>query len=135
VAKTKLLKSGEVKVLKIDRDLGLVIGWGAVCTEDGEPYFDRQGDTFPEEEMLKSTLDFMRNSRGLDAMHQEQRVGEVVFGFPMTSEVMEALGVEGSRTGFIVGVCPDRETLAKFESGEYKAFSIGGWYRREPVGR
>lgn len=128
----KFRKSAEVKVLKYDQDLGLVIGWGAVCTEDGEPYYDRQGDHFPEDEMLRASLDFMRKSRAMDAMHEEQKVGDVVFAFPMTSEVMDALGLEGSRTGLVVGVCPNEETLAKFESGEYKAFSIGGLYRRDP---
>lgn len=132
---TKFQKNGsEFQVLKVDEDLGLVFGWAAICkTEDGAEYFDKQDQHLPESEMLKASLDFMRNSRGMDAMHDEQRVGDVFFAWPMTAEIKKAMGFRGGQTGLMVGIAPEPGAMAKFHSGEYRAFSIGGWAQADPV--
>lgn len=116
-----------VEVLKVDESLGLVFGWAIVSTISGEPYFDVQGDHIPEAAMLKAAADFMSNSRVLGDMHEKVEGGNVLFAFPMTAEIAKAFGLTTKQTGLMIGVKPaDPETLAKFKSGEYTGFSIGG---------
>ena len=114
------------KIAKVDEDLGLVIGYAIVCEEDGEPYFDQQGDHIPEDAMLKAWLDFAENSRVAGDMHQRTDAGTVVGSFPLTSDIAKALGLEVQKTGMLFAMRPDDEMLAKFKSGEYTGVSIGG---------
>lgn len=119
-------KETACKVVKVDDALGLVIGYAVVCKVDGEDYYDSQGDHIPEESMVKAFLDFMKRSRVAKEMHEGDEVGSVVFGFPMTTDIAKALGVEVRKTGFLIGMQPSSDVLAKFRSGEYTGFSIGG---------
>ena len=114
------------KVLKVQEELGLVLGWGIVCTEDGEPYFDLQKDHIPEHAMLKAATDFMLSDREAKEMHYRSGAGQVVFAFPLTSDVTKAFGIECSTTGLMIAIKPDAVMLEKFRSGELKGFSIGG---------
>ena len=72
------------KAESVDADLGLVFGWGIICTEHGEPYFDTQGDHIPENSMLEAVSDFMKSARVSLDQHQGSQVGQVVHSFPMT---------------------------------------------------
>lgn len=114
------------KVLKVNDELGLVFGYGIICKEAGKRYFDLQGDHIPEESMLKAAADFMLNSREMDVMHDNEVVGNVVFMWPMTTDVAKAFDVKTEKTGLMVAVAPNAQTLKRFKSGELKAFSIGG---------
>lgn len=116
------------EILKVDTSLGLVFGFAIVSTEDGEPHFDLQGDHIPEDAMLKAATDFMQKSRATKEMHQGEVDGQVVFAFPLTTEIAKALDIETPRTGLLIGMKPGEEALAKFASGEYTGFSIGGRY-------
>ena len=113
-------------IAKVDEALGLVLGYAVVCTEDGEPYFDKQGDHIPEDAMLKAWLDFAANSRVAREMHSGGQAGTVVGSFPLTSDIAQSLGIEARRTGLVIAMRPDADMLAKFKSGELKGFSIGG---------
>ena len=138
--KGELVKSGQiiptkqgdatekvVSVLKVSEEIGMVFGWAIVCTDGGEDYYDTQDDHIPEDAMLKASTDFMMNSRMLGDMHQKAEGGSVVFCFPMTEEIAGAFGMSTQKTGLMIGVKPgNAETLAKFKSGEYTGFSIGG---------
>lgn len=116
-----------VSVLKVDEEIGMVFGWAIVCKDDGEDYFDTQDDHIPEGSMLKASADFMESSRLLGDMHQKAEGGSVVFCFPMTGDIAAAFGMTTRKTGLMIGVKPSNpETLAKFKSGEYSGFSIGG---------
>jgi hypothetical protein len=116
-----------VNVLKVDDALGVVFGWAMVCKEDGEDYFDTQGDHIPEAAMLKAATDFMLNSRVLGDMHKQAEGGSVLFAFPLTSEVAKSFGIECKTSGLMIGVKPaSQATLEKFRTGEYTGFSIGG---------
>ena len=121
-------------IAKVDDRLGLVMGYAIVCTEDGEPYFDLQGDHIPEDAMLKASLDFMEQSQLVGEMHVRDDSGKVVkrgtvpFLFPLTTDIAKALGLSPHRTGLIIAVRPDIDTLTKFKSGELTGFSIGGAY-------
>ena len=114
------------KVLKVHEELGLVLGWAIVCTEDGEPYFDKQDDHIPEDAMLKAAADFMEHSRASTEMHERPGAGTVVFAFPLTEDVKKAFGIECDKTGLMVALKPDVDMLGKFKSGELTGFSIGG---------
>ncbi len=116
-----------VDVVKVDETLGLVMGFAIVCTEEGELYFDAQGDHIPEDSMLKAALDFMENSRTAKEMHSGGSRGTVVFAWPMTSDVAKAFGIVTNRTGLMVALRPsDDAMLEKFRNGTYTGFSIGG---------
>lgn len=115
-----------VEVAKVDENLGLVFGYAVVSKVDGEPYFDSQGDHIPEDAMLKAAMDFMLRSRVAKEMHQGAQVGEVVFAFPLTSEIAKALGVECRKTGLLIAMRPGPDVLAKYRDGTYQGFSIGG---------
>lgn len=116
----------EVEFVKLNEELGLLLGFAIVCTEDGEPHFDLQGDHIPEDAMLKAATDFMQQSRAAKEMHRGDRIGDVVFAFPLTTEVAKSLSIETKRTGLLVGVRPTEEVLEKARKGEYRGFSIGG---------
>ena len=66
------------EVLKVDDELGIVFGWGIVCKDDGEDYFDTQGDHIPEDAMLKATSDFMFHFRTTGEMHARGKDGEAI---------------------------------------------------------
>jgi hypothetical protein len=65
-------------------------------------------------------------------MHTRDDAGEVVadggvvFSFPLTEDIAKSLGIACDRTGWLVALRPSAAVLAKFESGEYRGFSIGG---------
>ena len=113
------------KVENVNKKLGLVFGWAMVTKEDGQPYFDTQGDSIPDETMLKRSAEFMLTKRVAGEMH-EVVDGDVVFAFPLTEELAKALGITTKRYGLLYGAKPSPEVFAKFESGEYTGFSMGG---------
>ena len=123
-------KSGEV--LKVDDELGVVYGWAAICTENGDPYYDTQGDHITEKAAHEACLDFMLSSRQSTDMHNADD-GAVPFLMPITKDVGDAMGFGSKRTGIAIGMYPSAEVLAKFKSGEYKGFSIGGTRVSETV--
>ncbi len=115
------------RVVKVDDSLGIVMGYAIVCTEDGEPYFDLQGDHVPDESMMKAALDFMKNSQVAKEMHTGEQMGTVVFAWPMTADVAEAFGIVTKRTGLMIAMCPDdKDILEKYQLGLLTGFSIGG---------
>ena len=115
------------EVIKVDKSLGLVMGYAIVCKIKGEPYFDLQGDHITEDCMMKAAADFMENSRTLGDMHKTDEGGSVVFAWPMTEEVAKAFNLKVEKTGLMIAVRPkNKETLDKFINGEYTGFSIGG---------
>lgn len=123
-----------VDVVKVDEDLGLVLGYAIVCMEDGEPYFDVQGDHIPEASMLKAATDFMLHSRTAGDMHENELPGIIVFAWPMTKDIAEAFDLEVSKTGLMIAMHPDDpEVLGKFRDGTYTGFSIGGKRVEEEV--
>lgn len=116
-------------VCKVDSSLGLVFGWAIICKQDGEEYFDTQGDHIPESAMLEAATDFMLNSRMAKDMHDQENTlpGSVVFAFPLTTEVAKAFNIDADKTGLLIAMKPDDESiLNKFQNGEYTGFSIGG---------
>lgn len=115
------------EVAKVSDELGLVLGFGIVSKVDGEDYFDSQGDHIPEESMLAAATDFMQHSRVAKENHTGESVGEIVFAFPLTTEIAKALDITTKYTGLVLAMKPsDPAVLEKYRSGEYRGFSIGG---------
>lgn len=114
-------------VLKADATLGLVFGWGIVCTEKGEPHYDLQGDHIPDPVMLEGTTDFMLVARVAKDMHTGEQHGVIVHSFPLTAELAKAYGITCEKTGWMVAMRPDSEMVLKqYLNGERTGFSIGG---------
>lgn len=112
---------------KVEEELGLVLGFAIVCKIDGDPYFDLQGDHIPEDSMLKAATDFMEHSREAKEMHAGDRIGDILFAFPLTTEIAAAFGIETKKTGLMIAMKPaDDAIMEKFRSGEFTGFSIGG---------
>lgn len=120
------------EVLKVDTGLGLVFGFAIVCKDAGEDHYDLQGHHIPEDVMMAAATDFALNSRMAKDMHGKRergddQTGSVAFMFPMTDEIAKAFGMEPpKKTGLMIAMKPDAALLAKFASGEYTGFSIGG---------
>jgi len=114
------------KVIKVDESLGLVLGWGVVCKEGGQEYFDVQGDHIEEDALVEAAAEFMEHSRVAKEMHAGSERGNVVFAFPLTTEIAKSFGIQTQTTGLMIGMRPDPEMLEKFRSGELRGFSIGG---------
>ncbi|WGH28520.1 hypothetical protein 13VV501A_gene0023 [Vibrio phage 13VV501A] len=123
----------EYKISKVDTGLGLVFGWGQVCkerTEKGlEDFYDSDNDCLAEEGLVEAWDGLMSEGRVLKANHRGKQIGDIVFAFPFTEEIAKSLGFDVSgipRTGAIVGVRPQPEIFAKYVSGEWDSFSVGG---------
>lgn len=113
--------------LKFDESLGIALGFAIICKLDGEDYFDVQKDHIPEASMLKAATDFMMNSRVGKTMHEGDKTGDVVFAFPLTTDIARSLDITTKRTGLLIGFKPsDKDTLDKLAKGEFTGFSIGG---------
>ena len=130
-----------VKVLKTDSTSPLVYGWGSICkVRDASgalvDYRDTDNEEFPEDVTEAAWRDFMLNSRQMDVQHDEQPMGRVVYAMPMTEDIAKAFGVLDAldRTGVMVGVqIDDPALIAKFRSGDYTGFSIGGAAQYEDI--
>ena len=115
-----------IEVQKVDSKHGLVFGWAIICKIDGEEYYDTDGDHIPEAAMLEAATEFMAKSREHRDSHGDTAEGMVVHSMILTEDIAKASGIETKQTGWFVGVKPNPELLAKFESGECTGFSIGG---------
>lgn len=120
-------KNLEVAVEKVSDELGIVFGFAMVCKINGEDYYDLHGDHITEKGMLEATAEFMSGDRIAKDLHRGSSVGQVLFGFPLTTEIAKSMGITSERHGYMVGMKPfDDAILAKYRSGEYKDFSMGG---------
>lgn len=137
VRETSVARKSSEKTIHLDvlktRDggaaqiLGVIIGFAMVSKVNGREYVDVQGHHIPEDVMMKAAVDFMSGDRPALDMHGGEPVGQVLFGFPLTQDVADALQIETRKTGFLVGMKPrDKKMLKKFLRGEYTGFSIGG---------
>lgn len=121
-------------IMKVDDEQRMVWGWASVISEKGNPVFDTQGDYISPEVLMKAANDFMLDVRVAKAMHDGDKVGEVVHSFPLTKELGDALGVSSDNEGWIVAMkIHDDGVWAKVKSGEFSAFSIGGEAIRNAV--
>jgi hypothetical protein len=120
---------------KADTTGSYVRGWASVVSMDGKPVEDTQGDVIAIEELRKAAHNYITDARVAKAMHKGNAVGEVVESIIIDDEVAKALGVEGGKRGWWIGMRITDEAIQKrVRSRELKAFSIGGKGRRSPIG-
>lgn len=129
--------SAEVKISKAEKAKQLVFGWLSVAIDaEGTPVVDHEGDIIPPEELEQAAYDFVLYSRQAGEMHEKIGIGRLVESMVFTAEKIKALGIpEGTLPiGWWVGFkIDDLDVWEKIESGEYRAFSIGGTAEREEV--
>jgi cation transport regulator len=117
----------QVEVAKVDDSLGMVFGWAIVSEINGEPYYDTQSHYIPSDVAMKSFAKYMQGERVAKAMHKGERIGSAVFGWPMTPDIMKAMGLQSDKTGVMIAMKPDGAAILKnYQSGEWTGFSIGG---------
>ena len=128
----QIKKTASAKVIKVDDADGIVYGYAVICKENGDDYFDLQGDHIPEAVMRASASEFMAGSRDIKEMHSGITKGQILHSMPITTDLADALGLDIEKTGWLVGMRPDDDAiLEKFKSGELTGFSIGGTGVRE----
>lgn len=125
---------GDIRKANVDGEHGLVFGFAIVSKVNGEDFYDSQldpitkeyaGDHIPEEAMVDAALDFAKSARLAKQMHEGDADGMVPFLMPITKAVRDYI-VENDFTGLFIGMHPSPDALAKFKSGDYRGFSIGG---------
>lgn len=125
------------KIAKVDTALGLVFGFAIVCKEAGEDHYDLQGHHIPEDVMLEASADFAASERIYKEMHAGDQRGDILFMFPLTTDIAKAFGISTEKTGLMIAAKP--QDISKFAPGpngeapEFTGFSIGGNGRLEEV--
>lgn len=120
-------------VMKAVPSRRMVYGWASVVTKDGASVEDRQGDVMDIDNLRDSVHEFM-DSRVGKTMHTGKETGEIVDSFVFDAEVQAAFGVNFGCEGWMVGYkVKDDAVWKRVESGELRAFSIGGEGLRTPL--
>jgi len=124
--------ANEFQIIKIDEEQRIIFGWGSVTKVDGELVVDRQGDVIRTETLHKAVNDFMKSVRVGKLMHNGEKVGDIIHSFPVSKEIMSALGIQTDREGWIVGYYVESDAVWKdVKSGKYAELSIGGSAQKE----
>jgi hypothetical protein len=124
---TEKVDLAKLHVFKVDKKHGLILGWAIISKVGGEEYFDLQGDHIPEEAMFDASVDFMRKRRTMKLMHKGEKKGEILFAWPLTTEVAKAMGLQSDVTGLMIAAKPaSAKVLKDVEDGKLTGFSIGG---------
>lgn len=126
--------SSEIRKANIDDDHGLVFGFATISKVAGEDFYDSQrdpatgelaADHIPEAAMVDAALRYAKSERFAKEMHEGEANGMVPFIMPITTDIRDYI-VKNDFTGLFIGMHPDPAALAKFKSGDYRGFSIGG---------
>lgn len=130
--------SAAIEIAKKATAQQLVFGWLSMALdESGAPVIDHEGDVIPAAELEQAAYDFVLYSRVAGEMHEAIGIGRLVESMVFTPEKTKALGIPDGvlpQAGWWVGFkIDDPEVWQKIESGEYRAFSIGGTADREEV--
>lgn len=122
------------RVSKLDDSLGLVFGYAFSSSLDGgkTPHVDYQDDAI-DPDFLKTVTEFIEAGGKTDVNHNFADDGKIVFAWPLTPEINEAMGIKSDVVGLAVAVKPSPETYKRFQSGELTGFSIAGFGIREPL--
>lgn len=120
-------------IFKSDPDSRIIYGWASVITKRGEPVIDTQGDIIDAPVLVKAVTDFMIDAREAHVMHEGEKHGIIVHSFPLVGDIAKSLGIQCEMEGWIVGMKVSPEVMKRVDSGELRAFSIGGAAVREKV--
>lgn len=124
----------EGKILKFNEEQRMFYGWASVVSDNGIPVVDRQGDIIEPDTLEKAATEFMKDVRVGKVMHDGEQKITFVHSMPITKVLCEALGIQTTKEGWIVGgYVHDDDTWEMVKSGKLPALSIGGRARREKV--
>lgn len=119
---------------KADTEGRYVRGWASVVSVDGDPVTDWQGDVIAIEELRKAAHQFITDARVAKAMHAGSKIGEVVESVIIDDEFAKAIGATAPQRGWWIGMRIESDAIRKrVQSGELKAFSIGGRGKRRKI--
>lgn len=124
--KKKNIFKADIEVTEVNESLGIVFGWGMITNINNEPYYDLDNQCFSNDLMVKATSEFMESDRISNDSHSTSDIGLVVHSFPLSKDIADSMGIFSNINGWMVGVKPTADILAKFVSGEYTGFSIEG---------
>lgn len=126
-----------IQVHKMDEDEHLVFGWLSVSEDErGNLIVDAHDDIITPDDLEQMAYDFVLYARMAGEMHERMNVGRLVESMAFTKEKQQALGIPlgilpiGWWVGFYID---DPDVWEKVKSGEYAAFSFGGYAYREEV--
>jgi hypothetical protein len=114
-------------------DLNVAYGFAIISSENGEPYYDLHGDYIPDEVIVKVSKSFTNLPVFLqhNPTLEDGPVGRIVSSFPLTADIARSLGLNVEKTGLLVGVRIENESvLRSVKDGTLTGFSIGGYLRR-----
>lgn len=124
---SEMTKTFTAEIIKSDSEQRLVWGWAYVSTVNGQVSLDHSGEFIRPDELVKAATNFMLDVRVAKAMHDGDKVGEVVHSLPITKELSDALGLQTDREGWILCMkIHDNSVWEDVKSGKLSAFSIGG---------
>lgn len=130
-------KSYDFNIQKANIEKQLAFGWAMLSsTRDGTPVVDHQKDMIDEADLEDLAYKFVRLYREAGEMHLRGGVGELVESVVFTKEKQALMGVPGGYlpVGWWVGFyISDSTVWEAVKNGTYKAFSIEGTAKREPV--
>lgn len=118
---------------KASDSLGVIFGWAAVESIDGQPYIDSQDDLVEVAEMTKALLPFMQGDRKIKIGHDGGAVGELIFSWPLDDEITKAFDISCPVRGVLIGVKVDDSTMRAYKAGKLPGFSIAGKARRQAI--
>jgi len=113
-----------------------VRGWANVVEIDGEPVVDVQGDIIAMDEMRKAAHDYISNAREAKAMHDGDRIGDVVESVIIDDDFAKVHGVTHNKRGWWIGMeIHDPKARENVRTGRWRSFSIGGSGKRTEIGK
>lgn len=119
-------------ITKVDSDKRQAAGWASVIEENGEVVVDAQGDMIPEAVIVEAAHRFMRDYRKGRVMHTGPHAIDIVESVVLTKAMQNAMGIDLGKVGWwIVAEINDPAIWKRVESGDLRAFSIGGHCKRE----
>ena len=111
-----------------------VRGWATVCSVDGQPVEDWQGDVVSIPDITKAAHEFVKNCRVGKAMHKGAQVADLIESVIVDDDFVKAMDANTDKRGWWVGFeVNDPEVRKRVASGELKMFSIGGTGTREAI--
>jgi hypothetical protein len=137
-------------ICKLDRVQHLVFGWASIVTINGKEITDTQGDIITPETLEDAAYEYVLTARKGGEMHDTDSSGEVrgisnlvesvVFTNEKQTAMLKSLHDQGITDAVLDLRCVswwcgfkiyDEDAWSKVESGELRAFSIGGKGKRD----
>ena len=130
-------------IIKVDAPRRMFFGWSYIAKRDGEQIEDHSGDVIDTPEAVDALENafyrYALDSRAADDGHQVFGVAKLVEQVVFTPEKIEKMGLHESTpigvwSGYYAPETEDGDRLLDaVQTGRYKALSIVGRGRREPI--